>query len=271
MPRKKPAQKQKQKQKVTQKQQVSQNVVVQVDTRRRRATSTKRRRPKQQAVEQPTWVHPSLLTAPAPVQPAFMEASALETNRRLQLFGDDLEVLKAQEASRANQAVRPTANTGEVATSMQPPKQVEQQMFHHSAPMESPIRHSKAEGSNAPLNQEPTYAVDLKGKQKEIVKNIRENQQAYLDKFAEIQNRVGQQKKIVDKIREAEMNIPPQSYLDILPSVLDNDLARIDREVSNYVPRTMSAESMRQGLDKIRLMRQQGLIPQIPEDEKIDL
>lgn len=241
MARKKTTQKQKQKQTVSQRQQVSQKVVVQVDTRRRRKATTKRR-PKQAAAEQPMFVHPSLMAAPAPVPPAFFDPSAMETNRRLQLLGDDLEVLKAQEASRVNQAVRPTAITGEMATqtrmrlarpmetqteqpfqrrdipvseiSVQTDTSTQRQkgvsgdvdrfmsnlqnrlnresLFLNPQPVNVPDRHVKADMATSPI-QSPRYAVEEKGKQKEIVKNIRENQQAYFDKFAEIQNRVGRQ------------------------------------------------------------------------------
>ena len=49
--------------------------------------------------------------------------------------------------------------------------------FRLVAPVDLPERHVKAEGSNAPFAQAPVYAVEEKGKQKEIVDAIRESQQ----------------------------------------------------------------------------------------------
>ena len=237
MARKKTAQKQKQKQTVSQRQQVSQKVVVQVDTRRRRAKSTKRR-PKQAAVEQPMFMMPPQA---APVPPAFFDPSAMEMNRRLQLLGDDLEVLKIQEASRRREMERPDgvvlgavpapertdipshireafarlgaqlegdervadivgSNIRQLKREMGmsygspivPPSPVASPRIEMSsgamsmadlrtpfkpALIDVPERHIKAEGSNAPFSQPPIFAVEQKGKEKEIVNRIRENQQ----------------------------------------------------------------------------------------------
>jgi hypothetical protein len=237
MARKKTTQKQKQKQTVSQRQQVSQKVVVQVDTRRRRKATTKRR-PKQAAAEQPMFMMPPQA---APVPPAFFDPSAMEMNRRLQLLGDDLEVLKIQEASRRREMERPDgvvlgavpapertdipshireafarlgaqlegdervadivgSNIRQLKREMGmsygspivPPSPVASPRIEMSsgamsmadlrtpfkpALIDVPERHIKAEGSNAPFSQPPIFAVEQKGKEKEIANRIRENQQ----------------------------------------------------------------------------------------------
>lgn len=100
--------KQKQKQKQSVRQSVSQKVVVQVGhggaPRRRRAPRRKTDGggdsgyapiPQQPIIQQPP-----------PQPPAFMDASALEMNARLGLFGDQLQALSSQEEARNRQAQR---------------------------------------------------------------------------------------------------------------------------------------------------------------------
>jgi hypothetical protein len=221
------------------------------------------------------------MSAPAPVPPAFFDPSAIEMNRRLQLLGDDLEVLKAQEASRMNQAVRPTAITGEMATQTMPRSlppiptdmkdnlrqtygRLQQQLdsnirdadmqtskirelkkemfmadlrspFGKVAPMEQQERHIKTDVATSPISQSPRYAVEEKGKQKEIVDRIRERQQMPLG-----------------------ITVPVD-----LTDITDAEREQINR--GRNVPQTMSAEQMSQGFEKLRQLREQGIIPLRPK------
>ena len=150
-------QKQKQKQKVSQN--VSQQVIVKVGhTPRRRKSGP--RKPKAEPAVQQSAPAPIIQQAPIPLSP-YLEQSALDTNRRLGMFGEQVGGLMAQEEARQRQAERHAQQIEHLMTlqrAMMIPKEAPLPKIPVAPEMPVMIKRERVEEDVSPIAEPPPSA-----------------------------------------------------------------------------------------------------------------